>query len=150
MATEYHYWSGKTKWAKVYRLDTYGNYSMDFYPDNPKDIPDAGLKLEPKEDADGVYYRLRREPQKVIKGEPVLFGQPKVVVPTGETTAEGIPVVEPFTKLIGNGSRVTVKVAVFPAGKFRGHRLESVRVDEHVPYEPNSDAQKPQTPDFPF
>jgi len=97
-----------------------------------------------------VYYRLRREPQKVIKGEPVLFGQPKVVVPTGETTAEGIPVVEPFTKLIGNGSRVTVKVAVFPAGKFRGHRLESVRVDEHVPYEPNSDAQKPQTPDFPF
>lgn len=150
MATAIHYWSGKCKWAKVYQPDqTYGNYTLDFYPDDPSEIPASGLKLEPKTDEDGTFFRIRRPKEKLIKDELVVFGKPKVFLNLGTVDENGIPQVEPFDKLIGNGSRVTIKVAVYDAGKFKGHRLESVRVDEHVPYE-KTDGEKQPTAEYPF
>lgn len=152
MATETFYWTGKCKWAKVYKPDPkYNNFVMDFYPDNPEEIPNAGLGLEPKADEDGTFYRLRRPVEKLIKDELVQFGPPKVVLNTGQVDEAGVPVVEPFSKLIGNGSRVTVKVDVFDvrAGKGKGHRLNSVRVDEHVPYEA-AGSEKPASTEYPF
>lgn len=150
MSTEIYYWSGKVNWAKVYKPDEkYKNYTVDFYPDNPDEIPASGLTLEAKTNEDGVYFRIKRPVEKIIKDELVHFGPPKVFLNTGEVDENGVPKVEPFTKLIGNGSRVTLKVQVYTAGKFVGHRLESVRVDEHVPYE-KDDAERPASAEFPF
>lgn len=151
MATEYHYWTGKVKWAKVWKQDPeYHNYTVDFFPDDPSVFKDAGLSLEPKEGDYGTFYRIKRDHERMIKGEQVVFGPPKVFINTGQLDDKGIPIVEPFSKAIGNGSVVTVKVATFPAGRFIGHRLESIRVDEHVPYEKDPNVPKEATVDFPF
>jgi len=67
-------------------------------------------------------------------------GAPRVVDADGEE----------FDKLIGNGSKVEVLVEVYEIGKGplkgkKGHRLEAVKVIEHIPYEPNDDDDEEET-----
>lgn len=154
--TETLFLEGKVNYAKVYRPDEkYKNFVIDFFPDAKSEqlIKDSGLGLEAKEATDaskgavGTYYRFRRPVRKEVKGEVRQYGPPKVVLNTGKVSADGVPVTEPFSQLIGNGSTVAIRVSVFPAGPYIGHRLEAVRVDEHVPYEPK---EKPATPEYPF
>jgi hypothetical protein len=128
----------------------YDNYTIDLYPDDAgiETIKEAGLGIEPRIKDDRTFYKFRRPDTKMIKGELVKFGPPKVVKATGEEK-DGIPVTEPFDGLIGNGSKVTIKVATYDAGKFRGHRLEGVRVDDLVVYNPDGATREP-TEEYPF
>ena len=128
MATETYFFKGKCKWAKVYpgqEKSQFGDrFSLDFYPEDQEAFKATGVQLHPKEDEDGVKYQLRREPQKLIRGELVNFGPPQVFDKANK----------PFTDAIGNGSTVTVKIAVYDTVKGKGHRLDAVRVEDLVVY----------------
>jgi hypothetical protein len=136
MATQYHYFSGTAKWAHVSRPNKFGKHSINLYVDDAtrKEIRALGARLNAKEDDDGFYYVFRRDPERTFPdGSKV--GAPSVLDKDSQ----------PMTALIGNGSKVTIKIAVydFPAGEKdgekwvagRGTRLEAVRVDDLVPYE---------------
>jgi len=128
MATEYFYFRGKAKWAKIYRPDPeYDNYKINVYLDKAsmKLFEEAGTQLTPKDDEDGTYVAFRRDHSKMIKKELVTFGPPKVVDIDGN----------PVTESIGNGSEVVVKVAVYDGKKGKGHRLEAVQVTNLVVYD---------------
>lgn len=127
MATKYVYLSGRTKWAKVRKPDEkYQNFQVPLYMDEKTlEVFDSlGLQLTKKEDTEGTYVTFRRPVSKVIKNELVNFGPPKVLKPDNSE----------FNGLIGNGSEVTIKVAVYDTMKGKGHRLESVRVEKLVEY----------------
>lgn len=127
MATKYVYLSGKTKWAKVRKPDDkYNNFQVPLYlnPESMKVYDTLGLSLSKKEDEEGTFVTFKRPVSKLIKNELVNFGPPKVV---NADNSE-------FDGLIGNGSEVTVKVAVYDTMKGPGHRLESVRVEKLVEY----------------
>jgi len=129
MSTKYVYLRGKTKWAMVRKPDEkYGNYKLNLYLNDAsqKAFDDSGLQLEPKTDEDGKYYVFRRPHEKMIKKEIVEFGPPKVF--NADNTE--------FDGLVGNGSEITVKVSVYDTMKGKGHRLESLRVEELVEYNP--------------
>jgi hypothetical protein len=154
--TETLFLTGLVNYPKVYKPDEkFKNYVIDFFPDaeSEKKMKDAGVGLEANEQTDpakgatGTFYRLRRPVSKDVKGELREFGPPKVVLNTGEIGEDGVPITVPFKELIGNGSAVAVRVTVYPAGPYVGHRLEAVRVDKHIPYVPK---ERAATPDYPF
>ena len=131
MATTYHYFTGKTKWAKVRKPDPkYDNFQVPLYLDDASkaEFAKTGLRLRFKSDEDGEFVTFRRPVSKMFKDGETVFGPPAVENPDG-TEFEG---------LIGNGSTLTVKVSVYDSAMGKGHRLEAVRVDELVEYNPES------------
>ena len=135
MATVFYTFSGTVKWAKVYRPDKFGNFTIDFYPKDKevrKAIKDTGIRNRLYEDDEGnFFYRFRRAERKENKKtkEMMEFGPPKVLDSDGE----------PMTDLIGNGSEITVKISVYDFsspehGTGKGHRLEEVMVENLVEY----------------
>lgn len=129
-----HYFSGTAKWAKLKNPDKFGKWSINLYvdADTRKAIRATGSKLTAKEDDDGFFYTFGRK-TRASWGE---VNPPTVVLADGT----------PFDGLIGNGSKVTVKIEVYDfkagvdaqgnayaAGK--GTRLVGVRVDELVVYQ---------------
>lgn len=150
MSTTYHYFSGTTKWAKVRKPDDkYGNFQVPLYMDeaNLKKFRELGLALSVKEDEDGSFVTFKRPKEKLIKGEIVNFGPPKVYNADNTEMTEG---------LIGNGSKITLKISMYDTVKGPGHRLESLRVDDLVKYESRDsfDPPPPETsnasPKLPF
>jgi hypothetical protein len=145
MATQYYYFSGTAKWAQLTRTNKFGKHSINLYVDDKtrKEIRGLGTRLNAKEDDDGFFFNFRRDPDRTFPDGSKL-GPPTVVDKDGN----------PLTALVGNGSKVTVKIAVydFPAGEKdgekwasgRGTRLEAVRVDELVPYEADTSDDAPK------
>ena len=130
MATTYHYFTGVTKWAKVRKPDEkYQNFQVPLYMngENLSKFKALGLGLRVKEDSEGTFVTFKRPVEKLIKGEVVVFGPPKIFDKDNNELKE---------TLIGNGSEVTVKVCVYDTVKGPGHRLESLRVDNLVEYNP--------------
>ena len=147
MATKFSNHTGTIKWAKVYKGQEdplYKNYSIDFYPDDVEALLATGLQVQPRKDKETgeVYFKLRRDVSKLINGKVVEFGPPDV----WDSEAK------PFDKSIGNGSKVTIRLAVYDtATKGKGHRLEAVMVNEWVEYKrPDGEEDGPRTPKFPF
>lgn len=132
MATKQHYFTGKAKWAKVYNPDTeYNNYSINVELDGPslKEFDASGIRVRPKEDKEDkkMYHRFRRTEED---------GPPLVVDSENEN----------FKNLIGNGSKVTVRVESYDTKRHgKGHRLMAVRIDELVKYDPKTTERKPPT-----
>lgn len=128
---EVYFISGKCKWAKLFKPDTKydenGIYSIQLYPDADgwDTYKRSGLNVRPKEDEDGKFITLRRK--KVVN-----FGK-------GDQDIGGPEVVDAQNKaletLVGNDSTVTCKFETYQAGKYTGHRLLKVRVDNLVVYE---------------
>lgn len=151
MATEYIYLSGKGKWIRPNAPDPWGNWKMDLYPneDSHNKILDlktsqdgvSGIKNEVKKDpVDGYFITLRRPTQKVYKGKVQGFAPPIVLDKAGQPLRD---------TPIGNGSDVTVKVAVYThgtpgGGKAKALRWEALRVDNLVPFEPKKDFAEDQ------
>lgn len=136
MATKFYYFDGPVKWAKVQpqQLDRkYNKYSINVYLDdvNLERFKESGSQTEIKTDDDGTYVQFKRDNQKLIKGELVEFGVPEVFLKDDQGKDKR------FEGNIGNDSVVTVKVAIYDGAKGKGSRLESVRIDELVEYEPN-------------
>lgn len=145
MATQFFYFKGSCKWAKVYEGQEdkkYGHFGLDFFPDDPKAFFATGVQLKERKDpeTDKVFVQLRRKPSQLIKGELVKFGTPKVIDKNDQ----------PFGNLIGNGSKVTVKIAVYDTVKGKGHRLEAVKVDEWVEFKKDGPEAGGDVPNIPF
>ena len=144
MGTTYHYWNGTAKWAKVHKPDPkYNKYSIDLFPDAKtlEEIHKSDIQTKERQNDEGVYYSLRRDHDKLIKDEVVTFGPPKVMIKTGEDSFED------FDGLIGNGSKVTVKVALYDTKvRGKGHRVEGVIVNDLVEYNPEGQGNS----DYPF
>jgi hypothetical protein len=140
MATKYYYISGPTKWAKVFKPDDkYNNFQVPLYlnDSNMKLFKEMNLSLKVREDEDGTFVTFKRPMTKLIKGEAVTLGAPKVLDSSNQ----------PLDKTIGNGSIVTLKVAVYDTIKGPGHTLESVRVEKLVEYvKPEEGSTLPGTP----
>lgn len=139
MATTYEYFSGTAKWLKATKPDPeYDNYSVQVYLDHPswKKYETSGLQMTPKEDQDGKYVTFRRPDKKIIKDELVKFGPPKVLDANGDA----------LNALVGNGSTVTIKVVIYDSKKGKGHRLEAVRVDNLIRYEPKDQEDSAEAP----
>lgn len=133
MATKIFYFSGPCKWAKVYQPDDYGGdlrYKVNLYLNKAdlRTLADSGSKVKVKEDDDGKYVTFSRKQSQEINGEVKELGPPLVI------DAEK----NPFDAEIGNGSEVTVKVAIYDTRMGKGTRMEGIRVDKHVPYDPES------------
>jgi hypothetical protein len=142
MATTFHYFTGKTKWPKIRpdRPDDYQGVKAWKIPvyldkDNIKALQDAGLRMRPKKDEDGSFVTFRRPLNKEIGGKIVDFDPPTVIDKNNQP-------LDP--KIIGNGSVVTVKISAFDTRMGKGHRLESVRVEELVEYKPDAQADENQ------
>lgn len=135
--TQHIYLTGSLMWAKVHHPDPeYKNFTIDFYPDDLEDtreqLAEMGSQLNEREatseEAPGpFFYKFRREEQRLMKDQVVKFGPPLVVQADGKT---------PETRLLGNGTKATIKVEFFPTKNGTGHRLLAVRVDELVEYTP--------------
>lgn len=128
--TQYAYFNGPCKWAKVYKPDDkFGDpmWSIVLYLDeeNMENFRKTGMTMKPKTDEDGDFVTFRRKQFQNFKNERKEFDPPAVFDKNNE----------PFSELIGNGSEVTVKVEYFNTRNGVGSRLVSVRVENHIPYE---------------
>lgn len=140
MATDTYYFTGTCKWAMVHKMDEkYGNYKINLFmdDDSKKRFKQSGLQLKPKReiagggaepcklDDEGAFVTFRRAHSTKINNEIVDFGKPKVLDEDNE----------PTNALIGNGSKVMVKVSAFDTMNGKGHRFEAVKVLDLVEYE---------------
>lgn len=144
MAKTYYYISGKGKWAnKLFMPDQmYKCWSILIYPNEEgyskvlelKAGKDGvqGILNTIKKDDDGYNITFKRPTEKLMKGRLNAFLPPLVV------DAEGQPWNK--DKGIGNGSDLTCKIEWYSykrptGGQGSAIRLESVRVDNLVPFE---------------
>lgn len=143
--TEYLYFTGKCKWAKLAAPDKFGKYSIVLYPkpDDLARLKTLGLKnpikVDPKAPEDGEKIVFSRPLSKQIRGKIVGFAPPIVMM----KNQEGVWMPEPNLQ-IGNGSDVTIKIDYYSyetPTKEKGYaaRLSGIRVDNLVPYNPRSD-----------
>jgi hypothetical protein len=131
MATRFYKFSGKCKWPKLDKVSQYGKYEINLYLDakSQKEYAKAGCQGKMREDDDGSFVVLRREPHRIFDGELKDMGKPKLV------NTEGVPL-DP--RILGNGSEVVCEVACYDTQKGIGTRLESVTVNKLVEYAPNA------------
>ena len=137
--TEHIFLQGKSKWTRVDHPDQYGAYSTVLYPNAASmkkiyELKERGLLNVIKKDEDGEYITFKRPTQKTINGKVRGFTPPECLDAQGNK----------LKAFIGNGSDVTVKLEVYgyksPLGGKEGvaARLDSIRVDNLVPYERES------------
>lgn len=152
MKREYHYFQGKSMYSKILKPDLeYRNWNQPVIL-TPKSYEDFMKLKEPRDEGDGKRAGILTECKKTEDGYMVTFKRPMEKTYGGKSQAFAPPVVlnadgTPWEsgKLIGNGSDVTVKVELYgytqPVTKKKGSaiRMESVRVDNLVPYEMKKD-----------
>lgn len=150
----YFFFDGIANWAQVQRPNKFGAYSINLVVDAPtrKAVKQTGAKLNVKETDEGeFFYTFRRKATLRKKNGEVVEMDPPTV-----TLADGTP----YTGLIGNGSKVTVKVEVyeFQGGvdangqKYdggKGTRLVGVRINELVEYKKEENTSD-NSADMPF
>jgi len=137
--TEKVFIKGKLSWVKVKAPNDWGKWTVTVHPDQAsleiiRDLQAEGLKNVLKKDDEGYYVAFSRPTQKLIKGKVIGMAPPVVVDDKGE----------PLDKNIGNGSDGIVKLEVYAhgtpgGGRAKAARLESIKVMNLVPYEPERD-----------
>lgn len=136
MATEYHYFDGKIKWAKLreeqakaFEDDNRGKFcAVNFYfadNDQRKAFQLLKTRKQFKIDSEGEeYIDFRR--YLVNNVAPELGGAPKVL------TKEN----EPYTGALGNGTTGTLKISTYDTKSGKATRLEAFRIENLVEYIP--------------
>lgn len=173
MATDVISVTGTVGWAKVYEPDTFMNatkWKLDFYPESEEEwakLNKAGVQKKkrtntnPEDGPVGDYIKLDRDAHKVIKGNMVHFSGPVILNNEGKVIVDYVDREEnkriySFSSadknkverrgkpiLIGNGSRVRVKIAVYDTIKGKGTRLEEVQVLDLIEYERSEKRELP-------
>ena len=145
MASKFEFFKGKAKWVHTARPDRFDKFSMVLYPDaesldkinkykEGKPGQSGILNVIGKDD-DGYFVKFTRPQSKTMRGKVVGFATPTVL------NKDGMPLTE---VLVGNGSDVTVKVEIYTyntptKSKGTACRLESIRVDNLIPFVPVKD-----------
>ena len=160
MSTDFVYLQGKGKWCKVTTPDAkFGDpkWSVVLYP-NPDsynkllDLKKKGIRNMIKKDEDGYFTTFSRPQEKKYRGRINAFTPPELLDGT-KPLEDGGYMPFPRENLIGNGSDITIKLAVYTfstpgdkPGERTGcaARLESVRIDNLIPYNPNRDMDEVQ------
>lgn len=134
----HEFFQGKAKWARLERVNDWGKWTIVLYPnakslERIRELQAEGVKNVIKKDDDGYYTTFSRPNTKLIKGKIIAF--PPVSVVTDDKL--------PFTGIIGNGSDCTLKCEIYShstpgGGKAKAIRLESVRIDTLVPFNPDT------------
>ena len=140
MATQTVYFSGTFKWAKLteknastFPGDDKGPFcSVDFYFDNKDDLkvfkPFKTRNTIKLDDETGeMFVQFRRYLNH--KTYPQFGGVPDVKIKNEDGS------LAPFTDLIGNGSKGTIKLSVYDHAYGTASRLEGVLVTKLIPYE---------------
>ncbi len=139
MAKNYVYFQGKGNYCKFVVPDPkYNKWQCDLYftQESLSAFKDLKLKNVIKRDDNGDYSRISRPQSKRMGAEDVAFLPPKIFDKDGNPL-EGV--------LIGNGSDLTLKCELYQytprgeKGRANAIRLESIRVDNLVPYVPKKD-----------
>lgn len=138
---------GKCKWAHVVRLNRYDDWSIDLWPDSEslellRELQSKGMKNTIRKDEDGYNIRFKRSPKKEVTLRSTKQTKVLTFPPPTVAMADGSPL--PHGVSIGNGSDVTVLLEVYPHGTPNGGRavaarLEGVRVDNLIPFDPQVD-----------
>lgn len=134
-----YFFSGTVKWTSKKLNDKFppGKYTTDLYMDDDSlaVFKTSGIRVSPKTDPDGeTFYKLSRAKEINKKdGTIVDLGPFKFLNPDGTE----------YTGLVGNGSKVTVKVEVYDTGAGKGHRVDAIRIDDLVTYAPALAANAP-------
>lgn len=146
---EYVYFKGKGSWFQhLFQIDSeyepQWNVTLHFTPESLDAFRALKLKTHLKKNDDGYYAKLSRKVRKVTRaGKEIIWEAPKVF------DKDGLPLTKETR--IGNGSDITVKCEHYqytpPGAKAKENaiRLESVRVDNLIPYEPNKDYTKEES-----
>lgn len=142
MSTRIFDLTGTGKWVKPYpgQEDTkYGVMStMDFYPDKESMaiFKGSGSRIDIRKDDSGQeFLKLTRKVEQIVRDEPL--GYPQVVT----KNADGKYVL--FDKIIGNGSKVSVKISVYDSKFGPGTRWEGIEVIDLVSYDPDNTSKQP-------
>lgn len=138
---EFIYFKGKALWVRAVVPDKYGFWSLVLYPDTEsldkiRELQAEGVKNVLKKDEEGYYIRIKRPVSKETRDGRVLSFTPPVVVDSEGKPTDG-------TK-IGNGSDLSIKMEVYVhptpnGGKAKAMRMDSIRVDNLIPFNPDSD-----------
>lgn len=145
MADQYYYFTGTCKWAKLQSPDEmYDTFNVCLYMDeeSEKAFDSSPFTMNYRTDDDGRFIRFRRaNAPKEVRGRLVHpGGKPLVMDKEGNV----------FDGLVGNGSNVTVKILAYPykygSKSGFGHRLEAVKINELVEYEPRITSEDTGTP----
>lgn len=128
MSTKTFYFHGDIEWLK--KDDKFKKYSCDLYmdPESWDKFEKSGALLKHRDKEGRKYVSFSRPFAKLIKGEIKEMGPPLVLNKDGEPMD---------MKIIGNGSKVTVKVNVFDTMKGKGTDFLAIRVDELKEYKHN-------------
>jgi hypothetical protein len=140
MASTMLYVQGKGSWIKAIQPNQWDKWSMTLHPtqeslEKLRELQGKGMKNTIKKDDDGWFINFSRPVSRIIKGK-IQTMAPPVVMDKDNKPLEG-------TK-IGNGSDVTVKLEVYEhstpgGGKAIAARWESVRIDNLIPFNPDTD-----------
>lgn len=143
--SEFIFLQGKTKWFRPEKTNEWGKWSHVLYPNDVglekiRDLQAEGVKNVLKKDEDGYFLSIGRNSEikrKTDGGGVKMQGmQPPEVVDTEGKPMRGV--------LVGNGSDITTKVEVYQhgtpgGGKAKAMRWISSRIDNLIPYEPQTD-----------
>lgn len=146
MATEFHKFTGKAKWAKIYEPEEFRgstNWKIDLYLDKKglEARKKAGIQSKVYEDEEGSYVNFKRPKTKLIKGVLNEFSGPRIIDADGndlvtyrksEDGSSWERIGNPI--LIGNGSTVEVEVATYDTQMGKGQRLETIRIIDLIEY----------------
>lgn len=133
--TNYHTLRGTAYWAKVFTPDDYNGvktYKINIVPETPDDMQvfkNSGVRTQIKKNENNEEFIVLKRPEigKEMDDGTILGGGQPLVLDIEK---------KPFDKLIGNGSLVEVLFTTFTSKMGIGHRLETVMVLKHIPYEP--------------
>jgi len=157
--TQFVYLQGKAKWVRTRQVNPWGKWTCTLYPtpeslEKVRQLQAEGMKNVIKKDEDGYNVTFSRPQEKEDR-----LGRKYGLTPVEVLNADG----SVLDGLVGNGSDVTIKLEVYThktpgGGKAKASRLLGIRVDNLVPYTPESmdedqlrsikglDKQPPQNP----
>jgi hypothetical protein len=144
--TEYVYIRGKLSWVRTKAANPWGKWCVTIHPlpgedlEKVRELTAEGVKNVVKKDDDGYFVTYSRPQELTDK-----LGRKRGLAPVEVMDKEG----KVFEENIGNGSDGTIKLEVYRhrtpgGGEAKAARLMAIRVDNHIPYEPNRDMQKDQ------
>lgn len=131
---------GKVSWVHAVSLNRFEKWSVTLHPtqeslEKIRELQAEGLKNVIKKDEDGYYVQFSRPPHKETQSGKIISFAPPVVI-----DANGLP----LDGRIGNGSDAMIELEVYEhptpnGGKARAARWRAMRVDNLIPFDPDSD-----------
>lgn len=122
------YLSGTCKYLKYLEVDKYEHYTVNLYMDDKSwdKFNESGSQLKIREDEDGKFVTFKRKAYRDTDEGRIDMGRPVYYDSDGNVVED--------ESLVGNGSKITIMVRVYPTSMGVGTDWIKFRVDELVEY----------------